>query len=135
MTICTTLSCVGVINPVHLVLSAGQQKLSIIIMQILIHPACLRHKQQSWLSQHSQANIILQRRLRASWLYLSPLKASNGLNYAFIRMSESECISLISLCPKLLSPLKKHTLKSPNAAPKEIRSIQASCSNVARNGK
>lgn len=113
MQICTTLSCADVLNPTHLVFSAGQQKLSIIIMQMLIHPACLRHEQQWLLSQLSQANVILHRRAQASRSYLSHLKPLNGLNYAFIKLSESECISLILLCPKPLSPPKKQTLKSP----------------------
>lgn len=29
--------------------------------------------------------------MQALWLYLSALKASNSLNYAFIRAGESEC--------------------------------------------
>ena len=50
-------------------------------------------------------------------------------------MSESECIPLISLLPLASFSPQETALKPPNAAPKEIRSIQASCSNTVRDGK
>lgn len=110
LTNCTTPSCADALNLTHSVLSAGQQKLSIIIMQMLIHPDCLRCEQRWLLSQHSQPNVISQSSAGIVRIYQRSLKALNELNYAFIRMSESECIPLISLCPKLPSapPRNRH---------------------------